>query len=277
MLQFPPADGGSSAIAGIASAHAGAQPSIAIATAINRLLLGYDTGRGEPRRGALRRPPVEAPARRTGEGMAASSSGTPANGPPSARFLLSGATNNPHQSWLGYFGIPEDIAEWTIDDVRSTVASIAPSVVSAAPAAAGANGSAVPPPPASLRRTVTLADFDRYLRTIGEPYRFFATSRPAVVGADSSEAGGGGLRGVPDRAVPDKGGEAPGVGHLASAATADRLKAVPPIVFSDSFELTEPETFRVFSPDGAPAASMVMIEKLANYLDQVPGHGPRVG
>jgi len=189
-----------------------------------------------------------------------------------ARFLLSGATNNPHRSWYDYFGLPDDLAEWTIDDVRSTVVSIAPSMLAGAGsgAAGGANGTFASSPDL-LRRTITLADFERYLRTVGEPYRFLAANRPAdaLSGDKLCSPDECALAPAASRTGADRGGEAPGGGHLASADAAARLAAVPPVVFDQRFELTDPATFGVFSPEGAPAATMVMIERLANYLDQV--------
>ena len=41
------------------------------------------------------------------------------------------------------------------------------------------------------------------------------------------------------------------------------------MVFEERFDLTDPSTFAVFSPEGAPHATLVTIERLTNYLDQV--------
>jgi len=113
-----------------------------------------------------------------------------------------------------------------------------------------------------------LDDFERYLRTVGEPYRFLHANRPRE-GERSGERRreGRGEAEQVEQAELEGGNGA----HDAtrSPAAAHRLSVVPPVVFGDHFELTDPCTFEVFSPEGAPAATMVMIEKLANYLDQV--------
>ncbi|EOD09244.1 vacuolar protein sorting 54 [Emiliania huxleyi CCMP1516] len=173
--------------------------------------------------------------------MNGSSAGGASTGEASAaRFLLSGATNNPNTSWLDYFGLPDDLGEWTIDDVRSTVATM----------------------------TITVADFEHYLATVGEPFRFLATHRP--------NGGGGGGGGEGEALSNGHGGGAAGNGGRAIAAdVTERLGAspqscaVPQVVFEERFDLTDPSTFAVFSPEGAPHATLVTIERMTNYLDQV--------
>ena len=76
---------------------------------------------------------------------------------------------------------------------------------------------------------------------MGEPYRFLAQNRPGA-----------------DEPLP-----------TFSSASAEALAAVPEVCFRADFSLADPETFDVFSPPGAPAAGMVMVEKLTHYLDQV--------
>ena len=41
------------------------------------------------------------------------------------------------------------------------------------------------------------------------------------------------------------------------------------MVFEERFDLTDPSTFAIFSPEGAPHATLVTIERMTNYLDQV--------
>ena len=65
--------------------------------------------------------------------------------------------------------------------VRSTVVSIAPSMLAGnGKGAGGGSANFTSHPPESLRRAITLADFDKYLRTVGEPYRFLAANRPST-------------------------------------------------------------------------------------------------
>eukprot|EP00967_Tisochrysis_lutea_P066414 scaffold86504_cov26-Tisochrysis_lutea.AAC.1 len=200
-----------------------------------------------------------------------------------SRFLLSAATNNPSPSWLDYLGLPDDLAEWTLDDLRASLPSLSLSGplggggerererererggTRPAGASAGAHAAFTR---LEAGREVTLDDFERYLRTVGEPYRFLHANRPRE-GERSGERRreGRGEAEQVEQAELEGGNGA----HDAtrSPAAAHRLSVVPPVVFGDHFELTDPCTFEVFSPEGAPAATMVMIEKLANYLDQV--------
>ena len=42
----------------------------------------------------------------------------------SSRQFLSSVANNPRSGWLEYLGLPEDLDEWTVEDVRSTAAGL---------------------------------------------------------------------------------------------------------------------------------------------------------
>ena len=53
-----------------------------------------------------------------------------------AAEMLSGVVNNPRATWLQYFGLPEDLDEWTLEDARSAMSSY----VSSAAAASTTNG-----------------------------------------------------------------------------------------------------------------------------------------
>jgi len=211
--------------------------------------------------------------------MNGSSAGGASTGEASAaRFLLSGATNNPNTSWLDYFGLPDDLGaplalrstaqhtrqqpatrlaahpngrnrepatcrkprprppsraaatpgEWTIDDVRSTVATmVGTSALLGGGGGVGgggggaAEGSDAPPLlPSELRQTITVADFEHYLATVGEPFRFLATHRP--------NGGGGGGGGEGEALSNGHGGGAAGNGGRAIAAdVTERLGASP--------------------------------------------------
>ena len=157
--------------------------------------------------------------------------------------MLTGVVNNPRSGWLEYLGLPEDLDEWTLDDVRSSVSSYVTT-----PRAAG---DAVLPPP--TQRLLTLSDFKEYLTRVGEPYRFLAASRPQ------------------DGAAPDgAAAEVSDAAALDAAEQAAALKAVPAICFQEEFDLTAPATFASFSPPDQPhAVTTVTLEKLNGYLDTV--------
>ena len=163
---------------------------------------------------------------------------------------IAGVVNNPRPAtWLEYFGLPDDIDEWTIDDVRGSVTSLMGQTPGAAAGegAAGIGGSA-------SRRELTLADFATYLARVGEPYRFFDANRPSA-------------------SAPAGADDAGGAGSGASASgeeLAHRLDGVPELLFRADFDLTDPRTFATFAPDAQPsAASAVTIERLAQHLDRV--------
>ena len=162
----------------------------------------------------------------------------------SSRQFLSSVANNPRSGWLEYLGLPEDLDEWTVEDVRSTAAGLGLSALvgpATAPAADASKANGAPIPPAAPTPALTLHDFQSYLQRVGEPYRFLASNRPGA-----------------DEPLP-----------TFSSASAEALAAVPEVCFRADFSLADPETFDVFSPPGAPAAGMVMVEKLTHYLDQV--------
>ena len=84
-----------------------------------------------------------------------------------------------------------------------------------------AEGSDAPPLlPSELRQTITVADFEHYLATVGEPFRFLATHRP--------NGGGGGGGGEGEALSNGHGGGAAGNGGRAIAAdVTERLGASP--------------------------------------------------
>ena len=148
-------------------------------------------------------------------------------------MALSSVSNNPHTSWLEYLGLPEDLDEWTLVDVKYSVSAYL------SPAEGGGTASVNSDP-----QTITLNDFIDYLRSVGEPYCFMAVKRPhqSADEADSSTA---------KRAVK-----------------AD-LSNVPIVCFEADFDLSKPETFAHFSPADQSAVGMVTLEKLGGYLDSV--------
>jgi len=148
-------------------------------------------------------------------------------------MALSSVSNNPHTSWLEYLGLPEDLDEWTLVDVKYSVSAYL------SPAEGGGTASVNSDP-----QLITLNDFIDYLRSVGEPYCFMAVNRPhqSADEADSSSA---------KRAVK-----------------AD-LSNVPNVCFEADFDLSKPETFAHFSPADQSAVGMVTLEKLGGYLDSV--------
>merc|ERR1719223_739639 len=82
-----------------------------------------------------------------------------------ARGYLTGVANNPRSGWLEYFGLPEDIDEWTIEDLRGLVVTPAPAFPAESP---------------ETKLQVTLADFRGYLESVGNPYRYLTANRPAI-------------------------------------------------------------------------------------------------
>ena len=120
--------------------------------------------------------------------------------------------NNPRASWLEYLGLPEDMDEWTLVDVKDSVSSY----LRPADVAAGL-------PVVPQERLITLADFKHYLTTVGEPYRFMAANRPRVEGDDEAAGSAGSAKAA----------------ELARA-TAD-LAMVPDVCFQADFELSRPE------------------------------------
>ena len=129
--------------------------------------------------------------------------------------------------------LPEDLDEWTIDDLRGLVA---------APAAA------LPAPLQDGKQKVTIADFQDYLDRVGNPYRYLTANRPRPADAtDGEQANGGG----------------------SSSSEPQALSGVPEICSSPDFDLSDPETFAFFSPPDQPHATMVMVERLTQWLDQV--------
>ena len=126
--------------------------------------------------------------------------------------------------------LPEDIDEWTIEDLRGLVVTPAPAL-------------SVESPEAKLQ--VTLADFQGYLETVGNPYRYLIANRP-VAGGSNGDAG-----------------------TSASTQEAPSLVGVPEICFRNDFDLAQPDTFAFFSPPEQPHATMVMLERLTQWLDQV--------
>lgn len=136
--------------------------------------------------------------------------------------------------------LPEDIDEWTIEDLRGLVAP---------PAAP------VPLPSQQAKQQLSLADFQEYLERVGDPYRFLAANRPRPA-ADESAAS-----------------DAPGASS--SPQDSPGLSGVPEICFRGDFDLAHPETFAFFSPPDQPHATMVMLERLTQWLDQA--RAPRAG
>jgi hypothetical protein len=146
--------------------------------------------------------------------------------------------NNPRASWLEYLGL-QDIDEWTLADLQGSVAGLV------APAAAAQA-------PATAETVITIADFQDYLNRVGEPYRFLAANRSqpsAEMTASSSE-------GAPSSADAD----------LAVESTS--LGMIPAPCFNENFNLSQPDTFAVFSPPDQPHTTMVTLERLTHYLDQ---------
>lgn len=151
---------------------------------------------------------------------------------------FSSVVNNPRRSWTSYLGLPEDLDDFTLEDVRSSVSAyVAP--------AADVTSMAVPIMPG---HTITMADFKEYMRHVGDPYAFMAANRPF---------------GVPEACEPT----AAVAG--CDAERAEALKQVPEVCFQEEFELADPGTFAHFSPPDRPYASRVTLEKLQGYLDTV--------
>ena len=160
---------------------------------------------------------------------------------------FSSVVNNPRQSWAEYLGLPEDLDEYTLDEVRSSVSSYV------MPAA---NDAAATPAVAAQERVITIGDFADYMRRVGEPYAFLAANRPQTLD-DGSDDG-------------DGDGDGPSASIAASdAERAEQLKHVPELCFQEDFDLSRPETFAYFSPPDQPHASMVTLEKLNGHLDTV--------
>lgn len=154
---------------------------------------------------------------------------------------MQGVANNPRAGWLEYFGLPDNLDEFTLDDLRTKVSEYV-----SAPAAGKAEDGAAPPP--EQHRLIGIADFRDYLQRVGEPYRFMAANRPQLHSAATDATNGGG--GSSEEGAAD-------------------LSSVPALVFAADFDLTKPETFGHFSPPAAPAASMVVLERLTQNLDTV--------
>jgi len=145
------------------------------------------------------------------------------------KYFLSGAVNNPRESWLEYLGLP-DIDDWTLEDLRGSVTSFV------TPASA--------PAPAASDHEITMADFQDYLRRVGEPYRFLSTNRLTACSNESA---------APADEVP----------------TDEDLSMIPAACFKEHFDLTTAETFNIFSPPDQPHTTMVTLERLTHYLDQI--------
>ena len=174
-------------------------------------------------------------------------------------YAGAGVTNNPRTTWLEYFGLPDDLDEYTLSDVTSAVSSyVLPAAAAAAvggssgPAALAATGN---PTSAAVstsahEKLITLADFKDYLQRVGEPYRFMAANRPRSAEdlADANGAGASDPNG--DAAAPD-------------------LSTVPELCFEADFDLSKPATFAYFSPPDQPHAASLTLERLAGYLDTV--------
>ena len=126
--------------------------------------------------------------------------------------------------------LPEDIDEWTIEDLRGLVVTPAPAFPAESP---------------ESKLQVTLADFRGYLESVGNPYRYLTANRPVA----------GGCNGDGDTS--------------SSAQDTPSLAGVPEICFRNDFDLAQPDTFAFFSPPEQPHATMVMLERLAQWLDQV--------
>ena len=169
---------------------------------------------------------------------------------------MSSVTNNPRQGWLEYFGLPDDLDEYTLADVRSAVTAYV------APAGGGGNGSGGgeggdgvsggSSAPLTQERHVTLADFSDYMQRVGEPYRFMSANRPRDPAAAAS---------AEEEAAAAAAGDGDGSGDLS---------AIPEVCFAAEFDLSRPETFAYFSPPDQPhAASLITLERLGGYLDTV--------
>lgn len=138
----------------------------------------------------------------------------------------------------------------------------------------------------------SLAEFGSYLKTVGEPYSQFAANRrepvPEQAGkAREGEPAGGAVRQTiaPVTAQPVSLEEVPEVRAGAAArcarARAARCERSPhpsrcraararaQVLFDENFRLEDPETFAFFSPEGTPASTMVLQERLTHYLDLV--------
>eukprot|EP00965_Chrysotila_dentata_P067728 2241147-Pleurochrysis_carterae.AAC.5 len=121
-------------------------------------------------------------------------------------------------------------------------------------------------------RQITVVDFKDYLQRVAEPYRFLAANRPATNGTSSGQ-----------HTDTHDGEDACGAGATASCSSCTscsscssscahaeeaQLEGVPPICFRGDFDLTVPETFETFSPADEGHSTMIMVERLSNYLDQ---------
>ena len=126
--------------------------------------------------------------------------------------------------------LPEDIDEWTIEDLRGLVVTPAPAFPAESP---------------ESKLQVTLADFRGYLESVGNPYRYLTANRPVAGGCNGDG------------------------GTSSSAQDTPSLAGVPEICFRNDFDLAQPDTFAFFSPPEQPHATMVMLERLAQWLDQV--------
>ena len=131
--------------------------------------------------------------------------------------------------------LPEDIDEWTIEDLRGLVVNPAPAFPAESP---------------ETKLQVTLADFRGYLESVGNPYRYLTANRPAAGGCNGDG------------------------GTSSSAQDTPSLAGVPEICFRNDFDLAQPDTFAFFSPPEQPHATMVMLERLAQWLDQVVAAPP---
>ena len=144
--------------------------------------------------------------------------------------------NNPRQTWSEYLGLPEDLDEYTLDDVKTSVSSyVLPSTSTATPVV--------------QERVLGLADFKDYMRKVGEPYAFMIANRP-------QDNMSGNVSSVSASADSE-------AGKVAA------LNQVPNICFEEDFDLSRPETFSFFSPPDQPHATMVTLERLTGYLDTV--------
>lgn len=158
--------------------------------------------------------------------------------------VLTGVVNNPRSTWLQYFGLPEDIDKWTLEDMRTSASSYVQTV--------GTESSTTP---LTQERVLTIADFGDYMQRVGEPYRFMEANRPPAALPDGE--GNGVLAAAEEEEAEDR------------AQLAAELANVPKICFEEDFDLSRPETFAHFSPPDQPHASLVMHEKLNGYLDAV--------
>ena len=149
---------------------------------------------------------------------------------------FSSVVNSPRQTWATFLGLPDDLDEYTLEDVRLSVSSYMVKSSSLAPSVSH-----------ERERQLTLSDFTEYMRRVGQPYAFMAAHR-------SQLAVGEGCDSTSFAAVTD-----------CSAG----LKQVPPVCFEVDFKLSRPRTFDHFSPPDQPYSSMVTLEKLAGHLDTV--------